>query len=422
MNLLVLTNLYPPHYVGGYELHCQLIVEALRSRGHNVQVLTSDHAIEGIASRREPQIARNLKIHGLFGHPFLDILKLQKLETHNNQILLSQVKASRPDLVFVWAFSGLSKSMLLTLQRLGIPTVFAVCDHWIARSKEADVWLNWWHRKDGSIAQKLLRKVFELTGTRKRLDKIAPTNPIEKIEFPRLYFCSKALRTFTQNAGYPVSHGAVIYCPLDTEKFNGVVKRATIPLQKLLYAGRLHEDKGVFTALKALALIRDKFNGRLSVYGGGDPEFVLKLQSFVDHWNLPVDFCEVSDPAAMPEVYRAHDALLFTSEWAEPFALTPLEAMACGLPVIGTTTGGSAELFRNYDNSLTYTAGSAEELAQCILELESNPVLRERIARKGQSEVRENYDSETIVDQVEGYLEETLQRTKPMRPLASQLP
>ena len=47
----------------------------------------------------------------------------------------------------------------------------------------------------------------------------------------------------------------------------------------------------------------------------------------------------------MPAVYRAHDLLLFTSEWAEPFALTPIEAMGCGLPVIGTTTGGSAELF-----------------------------------------------------------------------------
>ena len=63
------------------------------------------------------------------------------------------------------------------------------------------------------------------------------------------------------------------------------------------------------------------------------------------------------------DVYRQHDALLFTSEWEEPFALTPLEAMACGLPVIGTTTGGSKELFRCGSNALTYTAGNHHELA-----------------------------------------------------------
>ncbi|MBA4149815.1 MAG: glycosyltransferase family 4 protein [Verrucomicrobia bacterium] len=413
MNLLVLTNLYPPHYVGGYELHCQLIVEALRSRGHSVRVLTSNHVIEGVPSQNEQHVSRTLNIHGLFGHPFRNILKLQQLEIHNNRILRAEIEKSRPELVFIWAFAGLSKSMLHTLQRLGIPTVFAVCDHWIARSNEADVWLHWWQRRDGSLAQKCLRSFWELTGTRKRLDKIAPTTPIQEFKFQRLYFCSKALRTFTQNAGYPVSHGAVIYCPIDITKFSGVVKKASQPIQKLLYAGRLHEDKGVFTALKALALIRNKFAGELNIYGAGHPDFVTKLRSFAEEWKLPVKFHPLFDPGDMPDVYRAHDALLFTSEWAEPFALTPLEAMASGLPVIGTTTGGSVELFRNKENSLTYTAGSAEDLAQRILELDSNPILRERIARTGHEEVRANYAAPYIIEQVENYLHETLVKKKP---------
>jgi glycosyltransferase involved in cell wall biosynthesis len=110
----------------------------------------------------------------------------------------------------------------------------------------------------------------------------------------------------------------------------------------------------------------------------------------------------------MPQVYRDHDALLFTSEWAEPFALTPLEAMASGLPVIGTTTGGSRELFRDCDNALTYTAGQPEELTQRIQRLASDPDLRARIAATGQAEVRANYDEPHIVDQIEGYLKETV--------------
>ncbi|MFN7139370.1 MAG: glycosyltransferase family 4 protein [Limisphaerales bacterium] len=409
MNLLVLTNLYPPHYVGGYELHCQLVVEALRSRGHRVKVLTSDYQAAAASTPDEAHVSRSLKIHGLFGHPFRNIFGLKKLEQHNNRVLRSQIELHKPDMVFIWAFSGLSKSMLHTLQRLNVPTTCAVCDHWIARSEEADVWLRWWNSNEGSLSKRLLKTFWEITGTRRRLDLLSPTQPITDFTFRNLYFCSKALRTFTQNAGWDVGHGAVIYCPLDVKRFNGLVKSASHPLQNLLYAGRLHEDKGVFTALRALHLIRDKFAGKLNIYGDGHPEFVSKLKRFVAENQLPVTFHHDIHISQMPAVYRAHDALLFTSEWAEPFALTPLEAMSCGLPVIGTTTGGSAELFRDRGNCLTYEAGVAEDLAQRILELDSNPILRERIARTGHEEVQKRYAAPNIVDQVENYLKQSLE-------------
>ena len=41
MKILVVSNLYPPQHVGGYELGCRDVVEKLRARGHNVRVLTS---------------------------------------------------------------------------------------------------------------------------------------------------------------------------------------------------------------------------------------------------------------------------------------------------------------------------------------------------------------------------------------------
>src|SRR5437870_5404347 len=46
MKILVISNLYPPHYVGGYELHCEQITEGLRARGHEIQVLTSDYVAD----------------------------------------------------------------------------------------------------------------------------------------------------------------------------------------------------------------------------------------------------------------------------------------------------------------------------------------------------------------------------------------
>src|SRR6185295_4192208 len=178
--------------------------------------------------------------------------------------------------------------------------------------------------------------------------------------------------------------------------------------KNLLWVGRLAPNKGVMTALKAMDLLRGKFAGELRIYGHGDAAYTATLREFVSSKQLPVSF-HSAGMDQMPQTYRSHDGLLFTSEWAEPFALTPLEAMASGLPVIGTTTGGSREIFRHEDNALTYTAGNSDELAQRILQLAGNNAARERIAATGHAEVRANYSLPTIVDQIERYLGQTLE-------------
>ncbi|HEV8541757.1 MAG TPA: glycosyltransferase family 4 protein, partial [Verrucomicrobiae bacterium] len=244
-------------------------------------------------------------------------------------------------------------------------------------------------------------------GVRAYWDGIAPTNPPEHLKFQRLYFCSKALRKLTASAGFEVMHGAVIYAPVDTAKFQGVAKNEAHPVQKLLWVGRLSQDKGVMTALKAMKQLEGKFSGELHIYGKGDSDYVAELKKFVKDHHLRVSFsCAGMDE--MPSIYRSYDALLFTSEWAEPFALTPLEAMSTGLPVIATTTGGSREIFRHRDNALTYNAGHADELAQRIVDLSTQPALRVRIAQTGQAEVQVNYALPVIVDQIEKYLGDTL--------------
>jgi glycogen(starch) synthase len=421
MRILALSNLYPPHYLGGYELICSRVLRALRRRGHQVTVLTSDHTVETAVESRhgtdqlsvEPAVERRLKIHGFYGHPWLGISKLQFLEQHNNETLCGAIRRHKPDLVYVWNMGGLSKSMLLTLQGIGLPVVFYMSDHWIARGLKSDVWLSWWNGNDAPLHRRVARRVLTRAGIRRRCQLKAPTNPLKHLVFQRIYFCSRALRCLTADAGFDVKHGAIIYCPVDIGQFNGTPRSAADATERLLYVGRLAPDKGVMTALRALVLLRGRFKGRLNIYGRGEADYVSELTRFVSANNLPVAFAQASEDE-MPAVYRSHDALLFTSEWAEPFALTPLEAMASGLPVIGTTTGGSAELFRHGENSLTYKPGQAEELANRILELSGNPSLRERCAGTAYSEVRQRYAEPIIVDQIEAYIQESLVQWRPV--------
>ncbi|NCC66085.1 MAG: glycosyltransferase, partial [Spirochaetia bacterium] len=59
MRILIISNLYPPHVLGGYEILCHQVVSYLLDRGHQVHVLTSDH---GQASSEET-ITRTLKVY-----------------------------------------------------------------------------------------------------------------------------------------------------------------------------------------------------------------------------------------------------------------------------------------------------------------------------------------------------------------------
>lgn len=402
MRILTLTNLYPPHYVGGYELRCAAITEALRQRGHDIRVLTSIHGLESTTpTRAQNHVQRDLQIHGYYGHPWLGLGQLQHLEKHNNQTLRDAITDFQPDVVHVWCMNGLSKSLCLTLQHLGVPTVYDVSDHWILRSLKADVWLDWWNRRAGSFVSRSQRAIWSMLGRREKLQPLAPTNPVSDIRFPRLYFTSARLRQLTAEQGYDVGHGSVIHCPVDTDHFSGTP--VTRDPRNWLWVGRLAEDKGIHTALRALALLGDRFQGELRIYGKGDVDYVATLKRFARDHSLPVTWHSAT-PDEMPDVYRAHDALLFTSEWEEPFALTPLEAMSCGLPVIGTMTGGSRELFRHADNALTYEAGDPTQLAERILLLQRDHELRRKMTEIGHQEVRQRFAMKPIVDQVEDFL------------------
>jgi len=110
----------------------------------------------------------------------------------------------------------------------------------------------------------------------------------------------------------------------------------------------------------------------------------------------------------LSQVYAEHDALIFPSEWDEPFAITPLEAMASGLAVVGTTTGGSGELFRNRETAMTFRAGDATDCARAIQELCADRELFQKITGNAQREVREKHTLDAMVDKIERSLSELI--------------
>lgn len=401
MKILVITNLYPPHEIGGYEIRCRDTTERLRAAGHDIRVITSDHHVAGRSNESQPHVSRVLRIHGMYGHPWLGMWKLHLLERHNHQALIKMLDDFRPELVHVWNMGGISKSLLLRLEASGIPVVYDISDHWIARSLRADVWLGWWNAPRGP-AISVLRKALGVLGIRRLISSIAPTSSWNTLQFKRIYFCSAFMRDHTVAKGWPVGHAAVIHCGIDTSAFS--VKQQHEGFAKLLWVGRLAEDKDPLTAVRALAACERK-DITLDLFGHGDAGYIAMLEAEIHALGLDGRVTRKSASAAeMRSLYAQYDALLFTSNWGEPFALTPLEAMASGLPVITSLDGGQAELARHGENCLVAAAASPELYAKRIAEMSDSAALRAHLSATGLEEVRRRFDLSVITSQIEAFL------------------
>ena len=428
MKILVLTNLYPPHHAGTFDNHCQAVTESLRLRGHAIFILTSSHGLR--TEQRDENLHRRLSLNGAFGHPpVTGYAELKNLELYNNGVLLEVLEQFQPEVVHVFSLTGLSKSLIFTLRHSKVPVVYDVFDHWLSANTREDPWLHFWNAPSLPFLSQSTRKALEMSGERGRLDSTAPTrmgrgydripgifgqgkdraavepNTVAGFRFDRIYFCSHALKLLTERVGFCVNHADVIY-PGITAAYIGDIKPASALVSKFLVVAQLNEHSGVSTALQALKIARQAgLKISLSIYGRGESSYVAELRSFVVSQQLPVEFLNVSNLISdLPAVYKRHDILLHTPEWAEPFPFTPLEAMGCGLPVIGSTAGGAEELLRHGENSLTYPPGNAAQLAARIQELLISPALRCQMAETAQAEVLEKFNDATVIDQVENYL------------------
>ncbi len=404
MKILVITNLYPPHEIGGYELRCRDVCDRLKASGHQVHILTSDHKVAGRMEITEPHVSRKLRINGMYGNPWLPIQRLYSLEKHNHKTLSREIETVSPDIIHIWNMGGISKSLLLRIEQEKIPVVYDVSDHWIARSLRADVWLSWWNTP-GSFARLALRGLLTFTCIRSAISRTAPTGSWDTIRFSNIYFCSAFMRDLTVSKGWPVAHADVIHCGIETAAFP--VKQDKSCFGKLLWVGRLSEDKDPLTAVRALSAARRDGLTQLTLdlYGHGEPDYIAKVDAEIASLGLTDCAFRKSAPAAeMRKLYSQYDALLFTSNWGEPFALTPLEAMSSGLPVITSLDGGQPELARHEVNCLIAEAANPALYATRIAELAASPQLRVSIAATGLDEARTRFDIDPITRQIEAFL------------------
>jgi glycogen(starch) synthase len=168
---------------------------------------------------------------------------------------------------------------------------------------------------------------------------------------------------------------------------------------RLLYVGRLELLKGLRTL--ALAMRQLPPSASLEVVGMGDPAIPALMKEIIGEpaASERLRFSTCSRPELVAR-YRDADVLVFPSEWDEPFGLVPLEAMACGVPVVATGTGGSGEYLRDGENCLLFPPRDSDRLAAAIQRLAGEPYIRKTIVLEGSS-TAERYSLDRVGKELE---------------------
>jgi glycosyltransferase involved in cell wall biosynthesis len=106
----------------------------------------------------------------------------------------------------------------------------------------------------------------------------------------------------------------------------------------------------------------------------------------------------------IPAILVQNDVFLFPSVWEEPIARTVMEAMASGLPVIGTTSGGQREMLIDGVNALVFPPDDPIRLMECILQLRDDFDLRFRLGEAGRQVVQNRFSLERMTENIETWL------------------
>lgn len=408
MKLLVLTNFYPPHQIGGYEMLCQEVVDTLRARGHSVTVLSGKHGVAQETVEGHVQRCFTLESElyhyrpgSAWGYPFA--------KQRNLAVLRAAVAQEQPDLIFIWGMWALSKALAQVAEALRPGrVVYYLANPW---PLEPNLHQSYWEAPATTPLRRLAKRGTRLLA-RQWLQAEWRQAPLA---FAHALCCSAALRAQLLAAGIPLQQAPVIYegielapylaqQPYQSPQPNGDNE----PVYRCLFVGTLGEHKGVHTILEALACLHpaERRHFQVTIVGAGHPHYEARLHRLVVTEELTpwVTFRRPIPRGELPTFLGQYQVLLLPSIWEEPLARIMQEGLAAGLVVIGTATGGTQETIRHGENGLLFPAADAAALADCWRQLVAKPTSILPLASAGRQTAIEQFALSRMVDEIERYL------------------
>ncbi|GAA3111252.1 glycosyl transferase [Streptosporangium carneum] len=191
----------------------------------------------------------------------------------------------------------------------------------------------------------------------------------------------------------------VVPCGVDVDVFTPAGPRTDLgPGPILLAVGRAVPRKGVETTIRALRHVPD---ATLVVAGGGPGEPELdRLARIAGMYGVAdrVRFVGRVAREDVPALMRSADVVV-SVPWYEPFGIVPLEAMACGVPVVASAVGGHLDTVTPGVTGLLIPPRKAAVLGRALRELLADPFLLTSYGTAAADRARSHYDWNRVAAQ-----------------------
>ena len=308
-------------------------------------------------------------------------------------------RAARVDAVLVQGYGPAALAANLAARRTGVPTFMLVCSpveaYYACR------------RRPGSDKRYRAAALFGLR-TFARLNARLGNGYIVLSEY-------LAAVVRAHGARAPV-HVVPVY-GVDTERFSprpddraavdraAVRARRGIPLEGsiVFFSSRVAPEKDAESVLAALRRLAGRGRNVRVLHRSGGYRRFLELADTMGVADLVIATDAVHPHRELPDDYRASDVCVQASH-AEGLGFSPLEALACGVPVVASAVGGLRETVRDGETGWTYPPGDAEALAARLETVLDNPAEGTRRATRGRAMVVERFEREVVFERLEKVL------------------
>ncbi|MBN1980413.1 MAG: glycosyltransferase family 4 protein [Chitinivibrionales bacterium] len=367
MRIVVINNLYPPQELGGYGRLLYDFATLLGQRSHTIHVLSSDTAYLGATPSDEPGVERRLVLFGQWKQgvtSVFDMATICQCIEKNCQILVETIDAFRPDVCLLGNIDFIGPQIIAVLLQHHIPIL-----HHLGNQMPG----------------------YAIAST--------PQSP---------QYClacaSQWLRSQILAKGYPLDNTDVVYPGAKVDYFY-TDDQPPFDKLRIAFAGIVLPYKGIHILIKALLILQQKNVDFTCTVAGTttDDNFLngIKQVCVKAGLNQKITFTGYLDRKQLRAMYRSHNVMVFPSLVNEAFGITQVEAMASGLLVLSSATGGAAEVVRQGVSGVVFSAGDCFSLAESLMQVSQNRDYWQTLRISGQQYALHHFDINASVDKIE---------------------
>jgi len=404
MKIAILSEKFPPNFVGGGEISTYYLAKALLERGHQVTVYTQPckrlNKREGILIKEVKCLYFPSKTKTLFeGYNIKKACKIFKKE------YLKEFE----DYDIVHANCMRTALILSNLKSLYKKSIITVRDCWpicgarfpllkngkLCMSCSFKNWLNCKALQNYSLIGKLLIGSIERYNLKNRQEAFKKNKKVIFISNYLAKIITKQIKVDYSVIGNPINKEWM------KEKIVSQNKKFINEQSNVLYVGSLVPTKGVDVLLYAMKVVLKSNHCYLVIAGKGNYEKKYKKLTKDLGIQNNVSFLGQVSYEKTINLFREADALILPSLVPEGFGRILIEGMLFEKPVVATNHGGPSDFIKNGENGFLVKPGDKKELAETIKKILGNKFLARKVGKNAREYVIKNFLPQIIAEKYE---------------------